>query len=586
MAVITRSEPIRILILDADLVPALTVARSLVKQDYHVEVASARDKPLASFSRGIASCFQYPDPLLTEKAFLDWLVAHLDVHPCDLIIPVTERTLIPLSSHRHRFAHQRIAMADADALNRVLDKAETFKLAERLGIATPRSVYLSEIGQVEGLGDTLSYPVVVKPARSIAAQEGGYAKRNVSYAADKAALFRQCEQSLLHSPIILQSYFQGMGAGIELIARDGEMLYSFQHIRLHEVPLTGGGSSFRVSAELEPVLLQASRKLIRALRWTGVAMVEFKWNPDSGSFCLMEINGRLWGSLPLAVAAGADFPAMLAALYLTGTVSEYPAYRRGIYCRNLSADLMWHEMVLREYLRGSRSEIPSVRWVARDLARVFSPRHHFDAQSWRDPVPGLVEIWRLVVGYSGRVKELLAAKRFGVHQRLLWHNGTVREATRAAKTVLFICYGNINRSALAEAVMKSMLPSGCDKTVLSAGFHGEELRLADPRMASIASEQGIDLSVGRSRCVTDTLIKDSDVIFVMEKRHYDALCAREPSASSKTYLLGPALQNREASEVEIPDPYNQGEDVYRACFNKIHGAVVRLSEGLKLNHGR
>lgn len=591
MAVTTISRPIRILVLDADLVPALTVVRSLVQQHYLVEVASAGDAPIASFSRGVVDCWRYPDPLLGEERFLGWLEAHLTTGHYDLVIPVTERTLVPLLAHRQRFGETRLAMADADSLNQVLDKAETFRLAESLGVSVPQSIYLSDISQLAEHITELAYPVVVKPSRSVAAGDAGYSKRNVSYANSEAELRHQCELCLRHSPVILQSYFRGLGAGIELIARDGEILYPFQHIRLHEVPLTGGGSSFRVSADIEPVLLQAAEKLIRALRWTGVAMVEFKWDPDSGRYCLMEINGRLWGSLPLAAAAGADFPAMLAELALTGSLGAYPAYRRGVYCRNLASDLMWHEMVLR-----SRSEkagngsgptqIPSGRDVLRDLARVFSPRHHFDTQNLGDPMPGLVEIKRLSVRYWGRLSGIVAEKRFARHHRLLWNNGTVRERLREAKTVLFICYGNINRSAAAEVIMASLLPTGCGKRVLSAGFHREEERPADHRMQAIAAENGLDLSRSRSTCISDRLLENSDIIFVMEKKHHDDLLSDHPSMAEKIFLLGPGCREAGRGPTEIPDPYNRSEGAYRACFTQIHQAVKRLNKLIQVEHVR
>ena len=40
-------------------------------------------------------------------------------------------------------------------------------------------------------------------------------------------------------------------------------------------------------------------------------MVEYKVEPETGQAWLMEINGRFWGSLQLAVDAGVDFPALL-----------------------------------------------------------------------------------------------------------------------------------------------------------------------------------------------------------------------------------------------------------------------------------
>jgi protein-tyrosine-phosphatase/predicted ATP-grasp superfamily ATP-dependent carboligase len=601
LAATTTPKRARILVLDADLVPALTIVRSLVRQHYHVEVASARDAPIASFSRGMVECHRYPDPLSGEEHFLLWLEAHLAASPCDLIIPVTERTLVPLSANRQRFRNTRLAMAAEDSLNRVLDKAETFKLAQSLGVAIPRSIYLSNISQLAESVADLTYPVVVKPSHSVAAGDAGYSKRNVSYANNETELRSQCEQCLRHSPVILQGYFQGLGAGIELIAREGEIIYPFQHIRLHEVPLTGGGSSFRVSAAIEPVLLQAAEKLIRALRWTGVAMVEFKWEPVSGKCCLMEINGRFWGSLPLAVAAGADFPAMQAELSLTGALGEYPPYRQGVYCRNLASDLMWHELVLRSRGKGNsqrsnKTQIPTARVVLRDLARLFSPRHYFDTQSFRDPLPGLVEIKRLLGNYGGRLSGVIAGRWFARHQRLLWRDGTVHKSMRTAKTVLFICYGNINRSALAEIIMASLLPADCDKKVLSAGFHHEEARPADARMQKIGAESGFDLSRCRSTRITRELINDSDIIFVMEKKHYDDLLSDYSRAekkqiakkqiAKKTFLLGPGSREAGRGATEIPDPYNQSEDTYRACFAQIHQAVACLNEGLKTDHAR
>ncbi|MFA5631101.1 MAG: ATP-grasp domain-containing protein [Porticoccaceae bacterium] len=598
------TKPIRTLVLDADTVPALAVVRSLVKQHQLVDVASAASAPIASYSHGVRRCFRYPDALLQPEHFLEWLEGLLAEESYDLVIPVTERTLVPLSSQRHRFAGAPVAMADAQSLDQVLDKKKTFDLAQRLGVATPHSLCLTGLEQLDIHKDELAYPVVIKPSHSVAQGANGYSKRNVSYAYNERELRVQCEHCLKHSPVILQNYFHGTGAGIELIARDGEILYSFQHIRLHEVPLTGGGSSFRVSSDIEPVLLGAAETLIGALRWTGVAMVEFKWQPDTGRYCLMEINGRFWGSLPLALAAGADFPAMLAELLLSGSLRPYPAYRRGVYCRNLSSDLMWHEMVLRrphsahcakDEEHGAKygeqplaSETPAAppygKIMRRDLVRLLSPHHHFDTQSLADPLPGLIEIRRLAAGYGTRLSGVIADKRFALQQRLLWRNGTVREKIRAARTVLFICHGNINRSPAAEIVMKSMLPANCATRVHSCGFHQQAGRPADWRMRQIAHERGFDLSYCNSICISDALLNESDVIFVMEKKHFDDLVCRNPAATAKTFLLGPGAITSAQGATDIPDPYNQSEDTYRACFLQIHRAVSRLSDMIRGNH--
>src|SRR5690606_7674135 len=112
----------------------------------------------------------------------------------------------------------------------------------------------------------------------------------------------------------------------------------FQHIRVHE-PLTGGGSSYRKSTSIHPELFDASQKLIQALKYTGVAMVEFKWDVASNTWVFIELNARFWGSLPLAVAAGADFPYFLYEMIVNGKKEFTARYTTGLYCRNFTSDL-------------------------------------------------------------------------------------------------------------------------------------------------------------------------------------------------------------------------------------------------------
>ncbi|MGC2490400.1 MAG: hypothetical protein WA412_17120, partial [Candidatus Sulfotelmatobacter sp.] len=71
---------------------------------------------------------------------------------------------------------------------------------------------------------------------------------------------------------------------------------------------TGGVSVTAVAEHPDPLLVESSLALLRALRWEGVAMVEFKVNPNNGSAVLMEVNGRYWGTISLPVSAGVDFP--------------------------------------------------------------------------------------------------------------------------------------------------------------------------------------------------------------------------------------------------------------------------------------
>ncbi len=564
----------RVLVLDADMVPALTVSRSLSRRSCVVDVASHTPRPLSSFSKTVRSFFQYPDPLSATDQFVEWLSEQGRSELYDLVIPVTERTLVPLSRCRDRLQHVKIAMPAARSLEVALDKSLTLALADKVGVPRPRGVSLSALNELLELKDALRFPLVIKPARSIGSAEGGARQLQVSYAFDATELEAACAQALRFGPVLLQELFPGVGVGIELIARRGKIAYAFQHRRLHEVPLTGGGSSLRKSEPVTPQLLEASERLISALEWNGVAMVEFKLNPLSGEFCLMEINGRFWGSLALAVAAGADFPSMLLDLELDGDIRPSHPYENDVYCRLLSRDVHWYESFLRGGTDTRIARIPHGWEVFKELRLFFNFRHRFDVQSICDPVPGLVDAGRILKDYIQRFFVLWEERKFSARQRRAWKRGEVSAALSRAASMLFLCYGNINRSALADVMVRPYAEdSGI--SVASAGFHQEAGRPADPVMVDVARQFDLEMNNIRSTCITARLLHESDIIFVMEKSHYDRVVAIDPAVADKVYLLG-AHAGSAGLPVEIEDPYGLPRANYLACYQRIADAVDHI----------
>ena len=574
----------RVLVLDADMVPALTIARSLRQRDCRVDVASHVEWPITRHSRCVEDCFQYPDPLADTPGFLRFLAEHCRRVSYDLVIPVTERSLVPISNERECFEHVRVAMPSRDSLELVLDKDQTMALAQSLGVHTPVGITVSSEADLEARLSTINYPVVLKPARSLSTNARGSSQLRVSYAFDEGELRAGCRHGLRFGPILLQEYFRGEGMGVELIAREGEVAYAFQHLRLHEVPITGGGSSLRKSVPLEPSLLEASEKLVAALNWNGVAMVEFKWRADTGAFSLMEINGRFWGSLPLADSAGADFPSMLLDLELEGEVVPCEPYRPDVYCRKLSSDLHWYEAVLRRDEAESRIvELPDGWAIVRNLRTLFLRRHYFDVQSFSDPVPGLVDIWHIVASYGRRFSSLAAERWFFWQQRRAWRRGDVARAINGSRSLLFLCYGNINRSALADALARDYAEDS-GVAVVSAGLHQEEGRPADPVMVEVARENGVDLGGSRSTAVSTEMLRESDVIFVMEKQHVESLVAMDPALKPKLFLLG-AYPGAYTGSPEIADPYGRSKQRYQLCFRRIAESIDHIKSVLACRYG-
>jgi hypothetical protein len=127
-------------------------------------------------------------------------------------------------------------------------------------------------------------------------------------------------------------------------------------------------------------------------------MVEFKVNEQTGDWALIEVNARFWGSLPLALACGADFPLALFELLVEGRTTFPQTYRVGLYCRALLWDLgwQWHN------LRADRSDptlatrpLPAV--LGETLRNAFTLRERSDTFTRDDLRPGLAELREVIV---------------------------------------------------------------------------------------------------------------------------------------------------------------------------------------------
>jgi protein-tyrosine-phosphatase len=215
--------------------------------------------------------------------------------------------------------------------------------------------------------------------------------------------------------------------------------------------------------------------------------------------------------------------------------------------------------------------LPSGASILRDCLLVLSPRHHFDVQSWRDPWPGLVDLARVARRHGGRVVAL-------VHQRFR-RRAELRSARSATAwssgadtggRILFLCHGNINRSALAQAYAQQKY--GGRAEFMSAGFHQPDGRPADPNMVDVARGHGIELGEWASRTLTPELAEHADVILAMEVAHLDRLAREFPAHRHKAWLLG-ARGARAASEVEVADPYGLPREVYARVCRQVLGAV-------------
>jgi predicted ATP-grasp superfamily ATP-dependent carboligase len=362
--------------------------------------ADTHPRSLGFRSRYAAQKVVYPSPVTSPDPYLDCMLDAVERHHVDLVIPVTDPAILPLSRARERFAGKcRLAVPDDDALDATTDKLKTVELAQRLDVPVPTTRLVHTADEAEREAKSLDWPVVIKPQRSQVYRDDEVIEAfRVSYADTPSRLMTIIRALEGRCGALLQQYVPGRGVGVEMLAHEGRPLAVFQHRRIREYPSTGGVSACCESVKLDTRLYEYAKRLMRALNWTGLAMVEFKLGADGP--LLMEINGRVWGSLPLAVRCGMDFPVRMAQLYMDDSFSHRGgadnSYLEGVRLRNLELELKWIISVLffrRQYPFVAAPSRWRAIWVGLSLLNPFC---HYGLQSIRDPGPGLADFGKIV----------------------------------------------------------------------------------------------------------------------------------------------------------------------------------------------
>ena len=322
------------------------------------------------------------------------------------LLTVSEVNLNWLLNNRQHLGKVKPILPKAASLSVVLDKGKTLAVAESVGIAVPRSIEPESLEAIERLADTLSFPVVLKwkDPNSIGPllSANGISLIKAEYALDAGQLIAigKRYQPLGKWPLI-QEYCPGNGLGQFFFMHDGEALRRFQHIRIAEWPPEGGFSSVCESLPLteHAELQDKSVALLRAIGWEGIAMVEYRLDRQTGKAVLMEINGRFWGSFPLAVQCGAGFALLAYLVNGLGRNAALGEVRTGLRCRMMATEIKRLIRILFEHQKISDPffERAPGRELARFLLDFLRSGVGYYVWSRDDPAPFFTDLTNMVL---------------------------------------------------------------------------------------------------------------------------------------------------------------------------------------------
>jgi predicted ATP-grasp superfamily ATP-dependent carboligase len=391
------------IVLGADSPIGLTAIRELGRNGVPVHAIGSTPDSLGSQSRYCMSSSVRPQGVMAQ-----WLPPLIEATGAGALLAISENDLRALAELPAEIHGCTILTPRAGQLDLVLDKRRTLEAARAVGIDVPTSWQPGPGDDPVARAKALTYPVIAKWADTSAIaprlEALGLDFHKAEYARNAAELVALLDR---YNPLgdwpLVQSYAPGVGLGQMLFMHDGVATLRFQHRRLREWPPEGGVSTLCAA---EPpgqhaAQMAKSEALLASIDWHGPAMVEYRFDSATGRYLLMEINGRFWGSMPLAAHCGAAFAweSYRCALLPGDALPQTP--RAGLRARYVVPDT---RRLARVLFRRSALTDPACRpgraeTVLRYIADFFDPRVRYYVGSPDDPRPlrsDLVKIARKV----------------------------------------------------------------------------------------------------------------------------------------------------------------------------------------------
>lgn len=377
----------RVLVTDGEFKHTLGIVRALADQGHEVHVLARSARAPSVHSRAVRAWHAAPaDVEAFAPRFLEVATRLAPVS----VVAVGSTAMAAADGLRDRWPlGVGIAIAPPPSFATANDKHATAELAGSLGVDTPREAVVTSLDEARRAFEAFGAPLVLKSGR----EEGVKALRYVHHA-DALPEALAAVRGAATDAVLAQEYVAGQGFGFCALYWNGRCVRRFMHRRVREWPPTGGASSAADSVPECPPLERAGTTMLDALAWHGVAMVEFKGDPN-GRLTLVEVNAKFWGSHDVALAAGVNFPADLVTLLEGGTLSPQPPVRPVRFAWPLGGDL-WHGLA-------RPATLPRVLWEALSPGVAHSGR-------LADPLPHFYEIAQWIRSSPGAWREARALR--------------------------------------------------------------------------------------------------------------------------------------------------------------------------------
>lgn len=381
-----------VLLTDAQERSAPAACESLSRAGYRVGAASSERPAPGRWSHFCDKRFDVPDPRLDSRGFAQALAEIGDRQRFAALMPGSDAALLAISSHRELFpATIELGLPPREVVDACVSKASLAQSAAA-GLAVPETLACADRDEALGAAAQLGYPVLLKHRRMMISEDGSIRQRGSVLAADEAALEERLPE--LGYPCLLQRWARGPLYSIGGVFAAGRFLGLAASRYVRTWPPDAGSVSFSETLKAPAPLLDRVGALVSAVRWEGIFELELI-ETASGEFAAIDFNPRLYGSLALAIDAGASLPAIWCDWLLRQRSARRTA-RPGVCYRWTDADVRHVPVLLRCRRLAAAAAVLRPR---RKTAHPYLRR--------RDPAPAVARLTQVlrngVAGRTGRV---------------------------------------------------------------------------------------------------------------------------------------------------------------------------------------
>lgn len=328
----------RVLLIDQGADRSTPVAARALHRDGWIVGVGSPFRGLGQASRFVHRRHTIPAAETSAAELIEAVSTAVREEGYDVVFSPDDAGVLALSLYRDRVGAV-VPWANHDVVLRALDKLELTKAADRVGLHTPYTIEGTDAAIREWKG-----AAIVKPRLHTTLLPGEPGRLAAVMVEDREAAARRCAELLAHrAQPIVQEIIGGTLMSLVLLAdRGGRIVALVQQRSEHSYPRHIGVTARGHTIAVDRDLAIRAEALLRDLEWFGLAQLQFIEPLDGGPPRLLDLNGRFYGSLALALGGGVNLPALWARLATGRPVPEgVHEASAGARFQWLSRDLRW-----------------------------------------------------------------------------------------------------------------------------------------------------------------------------------------------------------------------------------------------------